>query len=81
MIMEKEEKTNKNYDPFEKSSLTPREIAVLKLIAMGYSNFEIGEAIHISYHTVKIHVSSILRKINRKTRAQAAIFAMRNEIV
>ena len=81
MINEIKEKTNKNYDPLEKSSLTKRETTILKLVAMGYNNVEIGEVVHISYHTVKIHVSSILKKINKKTRTQAAIFAMRNEIV
>ena len=75
------EKTNNNYDPHEKPSLTQRELFILSLIAKGYNNIEISDIVNISYHTVKIHVSSILRKFNAKTRAQAAIRAVKCGIV
>ncbi len=43
--------------------LTPREREVLMLLAEGYSNYEIAQAIGLSYYTVKNHVSSIYAKL------------------
>lgn len=60
----------------ELSSLTPRENEVLQLIAAGYSNREIAQALYISERTVKNHVNSILSRLNLRDRTQAAIFAM-----
>lgn len=74
-------KTNNNYDPVENHKLTKRELAVLSLIIKGFNNFEIANIIHVSYHTVKVHVSAILRKFNVKTRTQAAIYALINNIL
>lgn len=76
-MMENENpKINENYDPISNTELTKREIVILKLIAKGFNNFEIADVIHISYHTVKVHVSAILRKFNVKTRTQAVICAI-----
>ncbi len=55
---------------------TEREIEVLKRIVMGKSNVEIGEDLFISYHTVKVHVASILRKLEVKNRLKAGIKAL-----
>jgi len=74
-------KTNDNYDPIENHKLTERELIVLGLIIKGFNNFEIASVIHVSYHTVKVHVSAILRKFNVKTRTQAAIYALSNNIL
>jgi DNA-binding NarL/FixJ family response regulator len=57
--------------------LTPRETQVLRLIAMGLSNQEIGDALEISVETVKEHVQHLLRKIKLADRTQAAVWALR----
>ena len=51
--------------------LSEREIEVLRLIAQGYSNKEIAEALVIAEGTAKNHVSNILSKLNARDRAQA----------
>jgi DNA-binding CsgD family transcriptional regulator len=51
--------------------LTPREREVLAWISKGKSNFEIGAILGISAWTVKIHVGSILGKLNASTRGHA----------
>jgi len=60
--------------------LTQRESEVLFRIARGLSNKEIGDALDISYETVKEHVQHILRKVGVVDRTQAAIWAVRNEL-
>jgi len=61
--------------PPELEQLTPREQEVLQLIAEGYSNREIAQALYISERTVKNHVNSILGRLNLRDRTQAAILA------
>ncbi|MEI7782385.1 MAG: response regulator transcription factor [Planctomycetota bacterium] len=58
--------------------LTPRETQVLRLIAMGLSNKEIGDSLEISIETVKEHVQNLLRKISLDDRTQAAVWAIRH---
>lgn len=55
--------------------LTPREREVLRLIATGASNREIGEQLFISEGTVKNHISNILGRLGLRDRTQAAIYA------
>ena len=62
-------------------ALTKRESEVLTQIALGLSNKEIGQALHISYETVKEHVQHILRKIGVTDRTQAAVWAVRKNLV
>lgn len=62
-------------------ALSRREIQVLELIAEGNFNKEIAEKLFISEKTVKNHVSSIFRKLNVSDRTQAAIYAIKNNIV
>ncbi|MBO0713019.1 MAG: response regulator transcription factor [Acetobacteraceae bacterium] len=57
--------------------LSPRERDVLRLIARGLENSQIGEVLGISPRTVKNHVSSILAKLGLTSRIQAAIYAVR----
>ena len=67
----------KQFDPQEKlDPLTPREKDVLRLIAGGYSNREIGEALHLSEGSVKNHTSSILSKLGARDRTRAVLRAI-----
>jgi DNA-binding NarL/FixJ family response regulator len=61
--------------------LTQRESEVLKQLASGLTNKEIANLLHISYETVKEHVQHILRKIGVSDRTQAAVWAVRKELV
>lgn len=61
--------------------LTKREVEVLKLIAEGLFNKEIAFNLAISEKTVKNHVSNIFRKINVSDRTQAAVYAIKNNLV
>lgn len=60
--------------------LTQRESEVLKQLALGLTNKEIAQALHISYETVKEHVQHILRKIGVSDRTQAAVWAVRKNL-
>jgi pimeloyl-ACP methyl ester carboxylesterase/DNA-binding CsgD family transcriptional regulator len=62
------------------SGLTGREVEVLRLVAVGRSNREIGEELSISANTVDRHVSNILTKIGASNRAEAASFAVRHKL-
>jgi len=66
--------------PLAEDPLTPREMDVLKLVAKGMGNQEIGEELVISVQTVRTHVSNILRKLHVANRTQAALFALREGI-
>jgi DNA-binding NarL/FixJ family response regulator len=61
--------------------LTQRESEVLRRLAFGLTNKEIGQALGISYETVKEHVQHILRKIGVTDRTQAAVWAVRKGLV
>ncbi len=63
------------------AELTKREIDVLKLVAEGKFNKEIAEKLGISERTVKNHVSNMFKKIGVADRTQAAVFAIRNNLV
>ena len=56
--------------------LTEREKNVLTLLALGYTNKEISEKLHISIHTTKAHLESIYEKWNVTNRVQAVIKAI-----
>ena len=62
-------------------SLTKRELQILKLIAEGLFNKEIAVKLHISERTVKNHVSNIFKKIKVNDRTQAAVFAIKNNLI
>jgi DNA-binding CsgD family transcriptional regulator len=60
--------------PFQ---LTPRELEVLRLLAQGRTNPQIGQALFISRKTASVHVSNILSKLGVRTRGEAAAIAHR----
>jgi len=64
-----------------RSELTARELDVLKLIAKGRSNKEIGSALGIAEVTVKLHVGHILTKLQASDRTQAATTALKRGIL
>jgi predicted ATPase/DNA-binding CsgD family transcriptional regulator len=64
-------------ESMEAPVLTPRELAVLELLASGHTNREIAAALFISASTAGVHVSNILRKLGAKRRVDAAGIAHR----
>lgn len=62
-------------------ALTRRELEVLIQVAKGMFNKEIAIALNISERTVKNHISNIFKKIDVSDRTQAAVFAIRNDII
>ena len=72
---------NRDIDNEKIKSLTKREIEVLKDIAAGLLNKEIATNLGISERTVKNHISNIFKKIDVADRTQAAVFAIKNNIV
>jgi DNA-binding NarL/FixJ family response regulator len=63
------------------ADMTTRELEVLELLARGLGNIEIAQALYLSQHTVKNHVSSILIKLQVENRIQAAVRAVRGGLV
>ncbi|CAB1367955.1 response regulator [Denitratisoma oestradiolicum] len=61
--------------------LSPREKEILGCLARGESNKEIARLLDVAESTVKIHVQSILRKLNLTSRVQAAVYAVEHGIV
>ena len=62
-------------------ALTKRELEIVKLLGGGLYNKEIADNLNISEKTVKNHISSIFRKINVSDRTQAAVYAIKNNLV
>ena len=65
----------------EQENLTPRELAVLELVATGHSNKEIVATLHVSLSTVKLHLQNIFSKLGAQDRTQAAAAAFQRGIV
>ena len=63
------------------SSLTERELLVLRLVASGASNSEIADKLSISVNTVKSHLKNILEKLHLENRTQAATYAYERGLV
>jgi len=59
------------------AGLTPRELEVLRLVAVGRSNQQIADTLFISKKTASVHVSHILAKLGVSTRVEAAATAHR----
>jgi len=65
----------------EVESLTPREMEALEMLAEGLSNKQIAARLHISEHTAKFHVNSILGKLGAGTRTEAVMRGLRTGLL
>lgn len=70
-----------NKTPSNLFNLTAREREILKLIAEGRSNKDIAEKLVLSLHTVKNHVKNIIQKLAVDDRTQAAILALKENLI
>jgi DNA-binding NarL/FixJ family response regulator len=61
--------------------LSPRELDVLRLIALGHTNHEIASELFISTRTTEMHRASIMRKLQFQTRAQLVNYALANGLI
>ncbi len=62
-------------------ALTPREVEVLRLIALGHTSVEIARKLHLSPRTVETHRANIHRKLELSTRAELVRYALRRGLV
>ena len=67
--------------PKKELPLTDREREVLREVAIGRTNKDIGRSLHIAETTVKSHVRAILDKLGVQSRTQAALVALRSQLV
>lgn len=81
MLSEKMAQENKKSQSVALVDLTVREKEILRLIAQGLNNKDIAETLSISLFTVKNHVSSIIQKLAVEDRTQAAILALKHDIL
>ena len=66
-----------DYKKSLKNELTQREVTILRLVAEGKTNGEIGEELHLASSTVREYVQSIMRKLQARDRTSAAIAGLR----
>jgi DNA-binding NarL/FixJ family response regulator len=67
--------------PIPPDDLTPREVEVLRQLALGRANKEIAHALSISEETVKSHVGNVLGKLQVENRSQAIVQALKRRLV
>lgn len=72
---------NRDIDKEKIEALTKRELEVLIQVANGMFNKEIAINLNISERTVKNHISNIFKKIEVNDRTQAAVFAIKNNLI
>ena len=61
--------------------LTPRELEVLRLIALGHTNAEVGKQLYLSIRTVESHRAHIQQKVQRSSRAELVRYALDHELL
>jgi two-component system response regulator NreC len=61
--------------------LTEREVEVLRLIALGHTNNEIAQQLHLSVRTVETHRAHIQQKLGLSTRAELVRYALDSELI
>ncbi len=65
----------------DKMNLTEREQEVLYYITQSLTNKEIASILDITHHTVKAHISAILRKLRCKNRTESALYALQHDLI
>jgi DNA-binding CsgD family transcriptional regulator len=63
------------------TALTARELEVLRLVANGLGNKEIGAVLNISTHTAKSHVAAVLAKLDARSRTEAVTIGLREGLL
>lgn len=84
IVLQATTNTKMNTEPdtsYQNYDLTAREAQILKLMTEGFSNMEIAQHLVISVNTTKAHVASILQKLEVDDRLQAALKALKYQIV
>lgn len=71
---------NRKDSKADAKSMTKRERQILKLIASGMTNKHIARKLDITEGTVKVHIKHLFKKLNLKSRVEAAIWAMENKL-
>jgi two-component system response regulator NreC len=61
----------------EQDHLTPREVEIVRLIALGHTSAEIGDKLHLSARTVETHRARLHRKLGVTSRAELVRYALR----
>jgi DNA-binding CsgD family transcriptional regulator len=64
-----------------RSTLSPREIEILEMVAKGLTNKEIGRVLQISHFTVRNHINHISAKLDASGRTEAATIALNQGII
>lgn len=67
--------------PGPPDGLSEREVDVLRLIALGYTNAEIGEQLHLSVRTVETHRAHVQQKLSLTTRSDLVRYALEHKLV
>ncbi|WP_369309846.1 two-component system response regulator NarL [Providencia rettgeri] len=70
---------NPSHDESNIATLTPREADILELISQGLSNKMIARKLDIAESTVKVHVKHLLKKLNLKSRVEAAVWVLQQK--
>ena len=70
--------SNQSDDPIDE--LNPREQDILKLVAEGRTNREIGEQLYLAEKTVKHYMTNVLQKLHVRSRVEAALLAQRRDL-
>jgi len=76
-LFPRNESTTRTLPSSPMQALTPREIEVLGMLALGLGNKTIAKRLGISEHTVKFHISSIFQKLNASSRTEAVTLGAR----
>jgi NarL family two-component system response regulator YdfI len=63
------------------TTVTPRELEILEMMAEGMSNLTIAARLKISRHTVKFHVASVLTKLGARSRTEAVTAGVRQGLI
>ena len=79
--MKKQLKAIKDFESETKVLLSKKEKQIIILMSEGKSNPKIGEILKISQNTVKVYLSKIFEKLNVTNRTQAAVKAVRDNII